>query len=70
MLTEKFLSRSEFEKIIDDTCNDTFEDLFVIFAAAYTIYFAKQSPAIVIIICSTGLISVAPGVRMIYLTIF
>ena len=36
MLTEKFLFRSEFDKIIDDTCNDTFEDLFVIFAAAYT----------------------------------
>lgn len=36
MLTEKFLSRSEFLKIIDDTCNDSFEDLFVIFAAAYT----------------------------------
>ena len=36
MLTEKFLSRSEFEKIIDDACNDTFEDMFVIFASAYT----------------------------------
>ena len=36
MLTEKILSRSEFEKIIDDTCNDAFEDLFVFFAAAYT----------------------------------
>ena len=36
MLTGKFLSRLEFEKIIDDTCNKSFEDLFVIFAAAYT----------------------------------
>jgi len=36
MLTEKFLSRSEFEKIIDDTCNDTYESLFVFFAAAHT----------------------------------
>ena len=36
MLTEKFLSRSEFEKIIDDACNGTFEDMFVIFASAYT----------------------------------
>ena len=36
MLTEKFLSRSEFEKIIDDACNDTHESLFVFFAAAYT----------------------------------
>lgn len=36
MLTEKILSRSEFEKIIDDACNKSFEDLFVIFAAAYT----------------------------------
>lgn len=36
MLTEKFLSRSEFEKIIDDTCSKSFEDLFVIFAAANT----------------------------------
>ena len=36
MLTEKILSRSDFEKIIDDTCNDSTEDLFVIFAAAYT----------------------------------
>ena len=37
MLTEKFLSRNEYEKTIDDTCNKSFEDLFVIFAAAYTI---------------------------------
>ena len=36
MLTEKLLSRSEFEKIIDDACNDFTEDLFVIFAAANT----------------------------------
>lgn len=36
MLTEKNLFRSEFEKIIDDACNNTFEDLFVIFAAAHT----------------------------------
>lgn len=36
MLTEKILSRSEFEKIIDDTCNESSEDLFVIFASAYT----------------------------------
>lgn len=36
MLTEKILSRSEFEKIIDDTCNDCSEDLFVIFAVAHT----------------------------------
>ena len=36
MLTEKFLSRSEFEKIIDDTCSKSYEDLFVIFAVANT----------------------------------
>lgn len=36
MLTEKILSRSEFEKIIDDTCNESSEDLYVIFASAYT----------------------------------
>ena len=36
MLTEKFLSRSEFKKIIDAACNDAHEDLFVIFAVAYT----------------------------------
>lgn len=36
MLTEKILTRSEFEKIIDDTCNKSFEDLFVIFAASHT----------------------------------
>ena len=36
MLTEKLLSRPGFEKIIDDACNKSSEDLFVIFAAAHT----------------------------------
>lgn len=36
MLTEKILTRCEFEKIIDDTCSKSLEDLFAIFAAANT----------------------------------